>query len=406
MTRNGLRSWFVAALAACCVAMVGCDQAVNDKGPEDEAPAEGKLDSFRSPTDHGAIGFDTNAESVLTATAKHHTWTFGLTGNASVHLYTHPSLTSRQMVDTVLYLYKRGPSGWGSYLARNDDDDGNVFSSITRDLGAGEYRLLVKGYAAGTRGPFAVTVGCEGAGCAPAACLFGETFGDLRAGTGAAVTSERNLQVTDPLSPLDQQRVVLAVQQSSHTDVTTPAEAFAAVDQGLIRRVDLYDEAGGRAFVAFEYGAGDNSYGAVFGHGVTTMVSKIHDGDLLACTARAQVCALGADWSATRSSPAFTRAGSRVITAASQLGGTDATSALAAIRVAYPEATSLANGLTRVDGRELNVVDLVHTATATKVRAFEYGAGDNSYGALFRAGTSTRLATIVDLTYYDCAFAP
>ena len=261
-------------------------------------------------------------------------------------------------------------------------------------------------YAASTRGRFTVTVGCDGAGCGAApACLFGDTFGDLLASSAARVTGDRELRVGDPQSALDKQRIVLAVQQSSHTDVTTVEQAFARVDQNVIRRVDLYDEAGARAFVAFEYGAGDNSYGAVFGHGVPTIVSQIHDGDLQACSARAQVCALGSDWSATRNSPALTRTGARVVTAAGQLTGVDATDALAAIRVAYEDATSLADGLTKIDGRQLNVVDLTHGATGTKIRAFEYGAGDNSYGAIYRAGTTTRLATIVDLTYYDCAFA-
>ena len=34
------------------------------------------------------------------------------------------------------------------------------------------------------------------------------------------------------------------------------------------------------------------------------------------------------------------------------------------------------------------VDDLTHTATGTKVRAFEYGAGDNSYGAIYLWGTT------------------
>ena len=399
-------SLFLAAAVA-SFALVGCDEVVTDKGAEEEVPADGKLDSFQRPTDHGALAFAVHNDAFLTDVAKHHTWSFTLTGNAQIHAYTHPQLTARSMTDTVLYLYKRGPSGWGSYLARNDDDQGSVFSSLVKNLGAGEYRVLVKGYAASTRGQFALTTECEGAGCAAApSCLFGDTFGSLLASTAARVTGDRELHVTDPQSALDQQRLVLAVQQSAHTDVTTVEQAFAAVDQQVIRRVDLYDEAGARAFVAFEYGAGDNSYGAVFGHGVPTMVSKIHDGDLEACTARPQVCALGSDWSATRTSPAFTRGATRVVTAAGQLAGVDATDALAAIRVAYEDATSLANGLTRVDGRQLNVVDLTHTATGTKVRAYEYGAGDNSYGAIFKAGTTTRFATIVDLTYYDCSFAP
>ncbi|MBK9035750.1 MAG: hypothetical protein IPL61_31625 [Myxococcales bacterium] len=380
----------------------------SSKGEEEEVPADGKLDSFARPTDHGAVPFATPVEATLTATARHHTWTFALTGDASIHAFTGPGLASRQIVDTVLYLYKQRADGsWGPYVARNDDYQGSLFSSLTRTLGAGTYRILVKGYAASTRGPFMAMVECTGAGCAPAdTCLFGATFGDLLESTAYAITGDRELRATDWLGPVDQARVVRAVQQSAHTDVMTAAEAFAAVDGQVIRRLDLYDEAGGRAFVALEYGAGDNSYGAVFGYDSAELVSKIHDGDLEACTARAQVCGLGADYSTTRNGGDFTLISANVVSAAGQLSGVDATDALAAIRVAYAEATSLADGLTRVDGRTLNVVDLRHGATGTIVRAFEYGAGDNGYGAIFRAGTAERLASIVDLTYYDCAFAP
>ena len=401
----------VAALAAASALSLagGCDEGMTgDKGAEDPLPDEGKLDSFARPTEHGVLPFGMMANGGLTATAKYHAWTFSLTGDAKVHMYTQPQLTSRMTVDTVLYLYKKGASGtWGSYIARNDDDGASLWSSLLKNLKAGEYRVLVKGYSAQTYGLFAVTADCEGAGCAAApapACFFGTTFGELLENQGYTITGDRQLQATDWLSPLDQQRIVLAVQQSSHTDVTTVAQAFAAVDQQVIRRVDVYDATGGRAFVAFEYGAGDNSYGAVFAYGSTTIVSKIHDGDLEACTARAQVCRLGGDWYSTRTSADFAAGSSRVVTAAGQLSGVDATDALAAIRVAYPEATSLANGLTRIDGGRLNVIDLTHTASGTKLRTFEYGAGDNSYGAIYQAATTTRLSSIVDGTYYDCAF--
>lgn len=401
-----MRRPVIAVLAVLLVSSACADDP--GKGEEEEVPTDGKLDSFARPTDHGAIGFGDRPEATLTATERHHTWTFALTGPASIHAFTGTSVTSRMTVDTVLYLYRQRADGsWGRYLARNDDADGTLYSSLRRDLDAGTYRVLVKGYSAAERGPFAVQVDCAGAGCAaPSTCLFGDTFGELLAGTGGVITGDRALVATDWLSPLDAERIVLAVQQSAHTDVTTVAEAFAAVDGQTIRRVDLYDEPGARAFVAFEYGAGDNSYGAVFGYGSTALVASIHDGDLIPCSARAQVCALGPDWGATRADADFLRTGTRSVTTAGQLTGADADAALAAIRVAYDDASSLADGLTRVDGGTLEVIDLTHAPTGTAIRAFSYGAGDNSYGALFRAGTTERLASIVDLTYYDCAFAP
>lgn len=391
---------------------LGClDDGTADKGVESALSADGKLDSFDRPTEHGVIAFGSAPEAQLSSTEKFHMWTFSLTGSAQIRAFTGPSLTGRQNVDTVLYLYQRKANGtWGSYIAKNDDNGSSLWSSVTKNLGAGTYRILVKGYADSTRGRFSAHVDCSGAGCAappppPPACLFGTTFGELLESTAYTVTGDRRLHATDSLSALDQQRVVLAVQQSSHTDVTTAAEAFARVDQQEIRRVDLYDATGARAFVAFEYGAGDNSYGAVFGYNSTALVTNIHDGDLENCTARPQTCALGGDWYETRNSGAFTIASSRTITAASQLSGVEATNALAAIRVAYADATSLANGLTRIDGRTLNVINLVHTASNARVTTFEYGAGDNSYGAIFKTGTSERVASIVDLTYYDCSLA-
>jgi hypothetical protein len=399
---------FAFALALLALPMFACvEDQTGDKGLEEELPSDGKLDSFAHPTDHGAIAFNTAVDGTLTTAERYHTWTFDLSAAATVHTFTGPGLASRRMIDTVLYLYKQRTNGtWGAYIARNDDDGGSILSSITKDLDAGHYRVLVKGYAASTRGQFAVTVGCTGAGCQPAnTCLFGATFGDLLASTGYAITGDRVLHVADVPSPgLEASRVILAVQQSAHTDVMTVAQAFAAVDGNEIRRVDLYDEAGARSFVALEYGSGDNSYGAVFAYNSTTIVSKIHDGDLEACTAKAQACLLGPTWVDTKNGGAFVIVSSNVVTAASQLTGNDATDALAAIRVAYTESTSLADGLTRIDGHTLNVIDLRHTATNTVVRAFEYGAGDNSYGALYRAGTTEKFASIVDLTYYDCTF--
>jgi len=339
-----LRRWVPVLLLATALAPACAELDSSDKGDEEELPSDGKLDSFAHPTEHGPIAFGAPVDAALSSTARYLTWTFALTGDASIHTFTGPALTSRKVIDTVLYLYKQKADGtWGAYIARNDAAGGSLFSTIDKNLGAGTYRVLVKGYAASTVGQFSITVGCTGAGCAaPVTCLFGSTFGDLLAGTAYTITGDRELHVTDPLSALDQARVIAAVHESSHTDVTTVEQAFAAVDGQVIRRVDIYDGTGGRAYVAFEYGAGDNSYGAVFGYGSATVVSQIHDGDLYQCTARAQTCALGPDWSTTRTGGAFTQISANVVTAAGQLAGADATDALAAIRVAYPEATSAA----------------------------------------------------------------
>jgi len=116
------------------------------------------------------------------------------------------------------------------------------------------------------------------------ACVFGSTWGDLWRNPGAVVIlSGRVLTAEDALSPLEDQQVVAAVQASAWTEVTTAAEAFEVVDYGEINRVELWDASNRRAFTAYEFGAGDNSYGMIFAWGTTTGAARIGDGDLYDC---------------------------------------------------------------------------------------------------------------------------
>jgi hypothetical protein len=128
---------------------------------------------------------------------------------------------------------------------------------------------------------------CHDAGLPePAAevCLFGEVFSDIRSAEAISLDGEVWIRTVDGLSELAGAQLLRAVQQSSHTDVTTPAEALERVDQQEVRRIDFRARDGGEAFVVYEYGVGDNSYGAFFRSGSAEIVAAIHDGDLLECT--------------------------------------------------------------------------------------------------------------------------
>ena len=120
----------------------------------------------------------------------------------------------------------------------------------------------------------------------PAAeCLFGDSFYALRTEAPLTIEAERWIRaLADLESALQGEQLVVAVQQSSHTDVTTPAEALERVDQNEVRHMLLLDAPTGRRYEVFEYGAGDNSYGAIFRAGTLQKVTSIHDGDLLECT--------------------------------------------------------------------------------------------------------------------------
>lgn len=400
----------LALAAAAALFLLPLTACLDDKGEESELPDDGAADSFRTPTDHGAIDFGVGVPSLLTDAERYHAWEFELSAPASIETFTTYAIRGQRRTDTVLYLYKQQPAGnWGSYIARNDDHADTVYSRIRRDLGAGRYRVLVKGYADTTRGKFKVQVDCAGDGCAPASdpgvCVFGRAFNELDTRAELVVTNRVKWTSTAGRTPLDLARIVLAVQQSSHTDVTTAEEAFARVDGGEINAVHIYEPAAARTFLALEYGAGDNSYGAYFEGRSDVIVARIHDGDLEGCATPAQTCLLGSTYGEMRANPGYSVLATRVVTDADTLAGVEEDQALLAFREAYGNyVTSNADGLSLADDNRLNIITYLRNGTGARFYAFEFGAGDNSYGAVFYGDSTSLAAAINDGDFYGCTF--
>ncbi len=382
-----------------------------DKDPEEEAPPDGsKDDSFAKPIDHGTIAFGVPAASALTAAEHFHAWTFELTGDAKVDLATSYAVLGQRKTDTVLYLYKESAAGWGSYLFRNDDVGSSVYSKLSRTFGAGRYRALVKGHLAATTGKFKLTVGCTGDGCAPPpSCLFGSTYGDISTSPALHIDFTQTITAATLATYSDEQkrRLVVAVQQSAHTDVMTPEEAVAAVDQGEVNLNYVSEPASRRQFAAYEYGAGDNSYGAIFDNASGALVTSIHDGDLEGCTVHRETCELPEDYQAMKSDPAFTHGANRVVTAASQLSSTERAQADVTLKRIYGPTTTVEQGLGLADLDQINVQTYRHTASGRDLTVIELGAGDTSVGTIFYGATTQRAGQIEDLFITGCTlFAP
>jgi hypothetical protein len=115
-------------------------------------------------------------------------------------------------------------------------------------------------------------------------CVFGDRYRDLFAPGALVIMGERELTAASTLDANEERQVLASMRSSSHGDVSTLAEAFAAVDDGVIHQTELWDASNRRAFTAYEYGAGDNSFGAIFDFGVTRVAATINDGDLYDCT--------------------------------------------------------------------------------------------------------------------------
>src|SRR5690242_8547509 len=113
MRREFLCAFLV--LSACAADEAG-------KGPEAGTELlgdDGKADSHQNPTDHGQLSFGVAQKASLAASAGFHAWQFEVYGDAHIVASTGPQKPKGKELDTVLYLYRQGPNGWGSYIARN-----------------------------------------------------------------------------------------------------------------------------------------------------------------------------------------------------------------------------------------------------------------------------------------------
>ncbi len=277
-------------LAAIAVLAFACSESEDaGKGPAPADPiTDPKSDSFRAPVEHGKVTFGTRVETAFAEGARFHAFDFELSGSASVKITTDSTDTDR---DTVAYLYESADGAWGRYLEKNDDyDPGTFFSQISADLGAGKFRVLVRGYSRAEKGDFGVVVDCTGDGCgattpppmdAQETCIFGERYHDLEISPALKVLGEAFVDASNVTEA--QKPFVLAGVQAAYEEASTIEEAFESTDENGVNYTTLVDRFDGTEYVAVEYGAGDNSYGAIFGADPSVTAAKISDGDLWPC---------------------------------------------------------------------------------------------------------------------------
>ncbi len=128
-------------------------------------------------------------------------------------------------------------------------------------------------------GKLAVTLAKElKAAAAKSTALDAGTFHDFL--DQVSTTSRADVTSASTVDALLTKQLIAACHQSSYTDVKTLADAFDAVDQGEFVVRQVKDKKTGETYTAVDYGAGDNTYGAIFKTGTSKPVVGIHDGDL------------------------------------------------------------------------------------------------------------------------------
>lgn len=104
------------------------------------------------------------------------------------------------------------------------------------------------------------------------------TFGEFL--DKVTLVSRTDVTQASQVDALLGKQMIAACHQSSYTDVKTLKDAFEAVDQGEFVVSQVKDKKTGELYTAIDYGAGDNTYGAIFKKGSATPIVSIHDGDL------------------------------------------------------------------------------------------------------------------------------
>jgi hypothetical protein len=366
---------------------VGCASQVSEDGELPDTLVDGAADSWSRPSFQGTLFEDTwqYGELVPAVNARNIAYTFSVDDAASIEVTTRSAPVAADdltLTRSVVYLYKQSDAGTYRRIAKTVA--GDDFGVLTRSLEEGTYRVLVKGVSADDEGEFMIKLSCTGAGCADGPqCLFDAGFHDLAETREGAITSSGYDKITSAstLFPNEGERIVAAV-KVSNPNVATLAQAWDSVDLGEINRAFFNDRLAGRGFSAYEYGAGDNSFGAFFDER-NQVVASIWDGDLGDCTAFASTCVFGRRAYDTRFMPDMQLTAEYRPTRASEVPAAVSSQLLAALG-----ATSLDRAF------ELEPQPYVVTYRHTDGREFVAVHKSDATGAIFAAGSTTKVAEL------------
>lgn len=112
-------------------------------------------------------------------------------------------------------------------------------------------------------------------------CALGQSFSSMLEQTHITLIDSNTLTVTEgaAASTLTQSQIVAAVGEGVDESPTIET-AFDMVDEGLVNVLEVFDLSSNRSYSVVEFGAGDNSVGAIFASGTATMVGIISDDDI------------------------------------------------------------------------------------------------------------------------------
>ncbi|MGC4119504.1 MAG: hypothetical protein QM765_34030 [Myxococcales bacterium] len=225
----------------------------------------------------------------------------------------------------------------------------------------------------------------------------GESYYDLRQRTESSTEKTRYTspdQVTDPKLA----KMMIEAAGVSCYDSTNLQEVFDQVDESEVVVRRIIEPNTGRTLLAVDYGAGDNTYGAIFDPDTAQMLVKIQDGDLYVTNAATIV--EGETYNDLRERAATSEPKKRYTSPAEVTDPRLAQMMIKAACVSSYQSTTLQEVFDQVDQSEVVVRQLTDPRTHRQLLGIDYGAGDNTYGAVFDAITGNMVAEVRDGDLY------
>ncbi len=120
-------------------------------------------------------------------------------------------------------------------------------------------------------------------------CVFGPRYHEIFQSSRFVVAAHADLRLADAqaLPAAEQSQILQALAQSALGQASDLNEAFDFVDDNRINQVRLWDGSNDQPFIAYEFGAGDNSFGAIFHADSGQLAARIIDGDIFDGSANA-----------------------------------------------------------------------------------------------------------------------
>ncbi|MBI5547617.1 MAG: hypothetical protein HY901_27355 [Deltaproteobacteria bacterium] len=219
-----------------------------------------------------------------------------------------------------------------------------------------------------------------------------ETYYDLR--ERSKVTAQTSYRSADAVTDPKLAKMMIDAAGVSSYQSTTLQEVFEQVDESEVVVRQMEEPRTGRKLLGVDYGAGDNTFGAVFDPESGEMLVKVQDGDFY--FPNSATFQPGEDYNALLDRAATSEPKTRYTRPSEVSDPQLAQMMIEAACVSSYQSTNLQEVFDQVDQSEVVVRQLEEPRTHRKLVGIDYGAGDNTYGAVFDFYSGKRVAEVQD----------